>query len=139
MRNAPHLLAALALAAVPATAFAAQPVTGRWVTDDGKAVVTIGTCGSTICGKVTKILAATPKGPPVDENNPDPKLRHRPIEGLQILSGFKADGDSWKGRIYSPEEGKTYKSVMSRAGPDTIKVKGCVLFFCKTQTWSKAG
>ena len=138
MRHLTTVAAALALACIPTAAFAAQPVTGRWITDDGKALVTIGTCGNTVCGRITKILAATPDGPPVDANNPNAKLRNRPIEGLQVLSGFTADGDSWKGRIYSPEEGKTYKSVLQRAGADKIKVKGCVLFFCKTQTWTKA-
>ena len=125
--------------ALPSAAIAAEPVTGRWITDDGKAIVTIGNCGKTVCGQISRILAPTPKGPPVDENNPDPKLRARPILGLQVLNGFTADGDGWKGRIYSPEEGKTYRSVMQRAGPDIIKVKGCILFFCKTQIWKRAG
>lgn len=129
---------AVALAASPAIAQAAEPVTGRWLTEEGKAIVTIGNCGDTICGKVTSILKPRPGGPAIDLNNPDPALRKRPIEGLQILSGFKPDGDSWSGRIYSPEEGKTYKSVLRRDGADRLKVKGCVLFFCKTQVWTRA-
>ena len=129
------LLAALAF---PAAASAAQPVTGRWITDDGKAVVTIADCGGTVCGRITRVLAPTPNGPPVDANNPDPSLRKRPILGLPVLTGFFADGADWKGRIYSPEEGKTYRSVMTRAGPDKIAVKGCILIFCKTQTWTRA-
>lgn len=126
------------LSSLSSGAFAAEPVTGRWITDDGKAIVTIGHCGSAVCGEISRILAPTPKGPPVDENNPEPALRKRPIQGLQVLTGFVADGDEWHGRIYSPEEGKTYRSVMQRAGPDTIKVKGCILFFCKTQVWKRA-
>ncbi len=123
---------------LPATAFAAEPVTGRWVTDDGKAIVTIADCGGTVCGRITRILAPTPDGPPVDSNNPDKALRKRPIAGLVVLSGFKPDGDAWKGRIYSPEEGKTYRSVMQRAGANAIKVKGCIAIFCKTQNWTRA-
>ena len=137
-----HIAAALILLALPnaalAAAPAAEPVTGRWITDDGKAIVTIGRCGKSVCGEISRILAPTPDGPPVDERNPDPALRKRPIQGLQVLTGFTANGGEWKGHIYSPEEGKTYRSVMRRAGPDTIKVKGCVLFFCKTQTWKRA-
>ena len=135
------LLAALALIAAlafPAAVFAAQPVTGRWVTDDGKAIVTIEYCGGTVCGRITRVLAPTPKGPPVDERNPDKALRKRPILGLPVLTGFTPDGEEWEGRIYSPEEGKTYRSVMRRAGPDKIAVKGCILIFCKTQTWTRA-
>lgn len=133
----PALAGLLALLA-PTPALAAQPVTGRWVTDDGKAIVTIAECGRTVCGRITKILAPTPDGPPVDANNPDKALRKRPILGLTVLSGFTADGDAWKGRIYSPEEGKTYRSVMRRAGADTIAVKGCILVFCKSQNWTRA-
>lgn len=128
----------LPLLALPAAAFAAQPVTGRWITDDGKAEVTIGNCGSTVCGRISKILAPTPKGPPVDENNPDPRLRTRPVQGLMVLTGFKQDGDEWRGRIYSPEEGKSYHSIMQRTSADKIKVKGCVAMFCKTQVWNRA-
>ena len=125
------------VAALPAVAHAAEPVTGRWLTDDGKAIVTIGTCGNTVCGKISKVLKPRPGGPAVDANNPDPKLRDRPIEGLQFLTGFTPKGDSWNGKIYSPEEGKTYKSVLTRDGADALKVKGCVLFFCKTQVWTR--
>lgn len=132
-----RLVAFILLAALPAAALAAEPVTGRWITDDGKAIVTIERCGATVCGKITRILAPTPKGPPVDERNPDVTLRKRPILGLQVLSGFTDDGDAWNGEIYSPEAGKTYRSVMRRAGPDTIKVKGCILVFCRSQVWKR--
>lgn len=136
MRILPPLLAA-ALLSVPAQA--ASPVAGRWLTDDGKAVVTIGPCGTSVCGKITRILAATPGGAPVDENNPDPNLRKRPIQGLTVLSGFTPDGDTWKGRIYDPKAGRTYRSVLRRAGADTLEVKGCIAMFCRTQTWKRAG
>ena len=131
-------LAILAALTLPAAASAAPSVIGRWVTDDGKAVVTIASCGAAMCGRITRILAPTPNGPPVDEHNPDKALRTRPILGLPVLTGFKPDGEQWEGRIYSPEEGKTYRSVLRRTSSDRIDVKGCILFFCKTQTWKRA-
>lgn len=120
------------------SAHAADPIAGRWITEDGKAVVTIASCGNTICGKITRILAPTPDGPPVDENNPDRRLRNRPIMGLPVLTGFTESGDEWRGRIYSPEEGKTYRSIMKRAGANRLAVKGCIAIFCKTQSWKRA-
>jgi len=131
------IASSLLVAATPTIAYAAEPVSGRWLTDDGKAIVTIGTCGDTVCGKISKVLKPRPGGPAVDANNPDPKLRDRPIEGMRFLTGFTPKGDSWNGKIYSPEEGKTYKSVLTRESADKLKVKGCVLFFCKTQIWSR--
>ena len=131
-------LSVLLFAALPSIAHAAQPVDGRWVTDDGKALVRISRCGNAVCGNVVRILAKTPTKNPTDIHNPDPKLRSRPVQGLTILSGFHEDGDKWRGQIYDPEHGKTYRSTMQRASADTIKVKGCVAIFCKTQTWKRA-
>ena len=127
-------IALIAALAFPAAVSAAQPVTGRWITDDGKAILAIEDCGGTVCGRITRILAPTPKRPPVDERNPDKARRKRPILGPPVLTGFAFDGDEWARRIYSPEESKTYRSVMRRAGPDLIAVKGSILIFCKTQT-----
>ncbi|MBR0553342.1 DUF2147 domain-containing protein [Stakelama marina] len=124
------------LLAVPAFA-APAPVTGRWITEDGKALVEIGRCGQSLCGKVAKILKVDPSKPTHDVHNPDPAKRNRPIEGLTILSGLTADGDEWKGQIYDPKSGKTYRSVLQRDGR-TLTVKGCIGPFCKTQHWQPA-
>jgi len=130
------LLLTLGLLSVSAPAMAAGPVTGSYVTEDGKAVVRITPCGGgKICGKISKILAPTPNGPPRDENNPNKALRNRPILGLPILLNFRDAGDVWKGKIYSPEEGKTYDSKIVRLTNGKLKVQGCVLFICKTQYW----
>ena len=65
------LLPALAIIGLGG-AEAAEPIASRWITDDGKAIVTIAPCGKLMCGHITKILAPTPNGPPVDERNPTP-------------------------------------------------------------------
>lgn len=106
----------LPLLAIAGAAQAAWPITGRWITDDGKAIVTIGQCGKVVCGRITKILAPTPNGPPVDERNPDPTLRKRPIQGLEVLSGFTDHVKDWRGRIYDPEAGSD-TSRSCRASP----------------------
>lgn len=127
----------LPLLAIAGAAPAAEPITGRWITDDGKAVVTIAQCGKVVCGHITRILAPTPNGPPVDERNPDPKLRTRPVQGLEVLSGFIDRGSDWRGRIYDPEAGKWYKSIVARE-PGGLNAKGCILFFCRAQHWKPA-
>lgn len=130
---------ALAVAAISVPALAAVPVNGRYYTDGKDSIVQIGPCGPTVCGKVTKVL----KGPPgggraVDANNPDPKLRSRPIEGIVILSDFKDAGGEWEGRIYDPRAGKTYRSTMVKQTDGSLKVKGCVGPFCKAVTFTPA-
>lgn len=136
MKTLPFIAAAAVatLAAMPAQA--AQPITGRWATVDGKAIVQIAPCGRELCGKIEKIVKPTPGRPQTDTNNPDPALRSKPLTGLSLLSGFREDGDIWKGTIYDPESGKSYTSKVSRNGNGTLKVQGCIAFFCKTQTWT---
>jgi uncharacterized protein (DUF2147 family) len=117
-----NILTALAPAALFAAGFAAAsadaatPIAGRWMTEEKTAIVTVGPCGSNVCGRLTTLLKQPPSGPPVDSNNPDPALRRRPLEGLVILSGFADKGDDWRGKIYDPKSGKTYKSIAEGSG-----------------------
>lgn len=131
--RAPIVLLALA-AAMPAQA--AQPITGRWATVNGKAVVEIAPCGRTLCGRIERIVKPTPGRPQTDISNPDPALRSKPLVGLALLTGFRDAGDLWKGAIYDPESGKSYNSKVSRNANGTLKVQGCIAFFCKTQIWT---
>lgn len=133
-----RIVAAVMLLSLATPAFAAAPVSGRWLTVEKDSVVEIGPCGSAVCGRIARILAATPKGPPVDEYNPNPALRNRPVEGLTILSGFKAEGKTWRGSIYDPRKGKTYKSFLTLLANGTLQVKGCLGPFCQAQIWTRA-
>lgn len=128
-------LAALLALTFAGTAHAAQPIAGRWITQDGGAIVQIGPCGDATCGKIATVLKARPGAAATDVNNPDSALRARPIVGLPILSGFSDAGDDWRGRIYDPRNGKSYKSIVSRAKDGTLQVKGCISFICQTQVW----
>jgi uncharacterized protein (DUF2147 family) len=121
------------------SAQAAAPVTGRWVTESKDGVVEIYQCGTTICGKLAKFLVPPPNGVgQKDTNNPDKSLRNRTLLGLNILTGFKAVGDEWKGRIYDPKSGKTYRSVVYKGKSGNLVVKGCIGPFCQAQTWTPA-
>lgn len=119
-------------------AHAAQPIAGRWLTEDGAAIVQVGPCGATTCGRIASVIKARPGAPTTDVNNPDAKLRSRPMVGLPILSGFSQSGDEWRGRIYDPRNGKSYKSIVTRGENDTLRVKGCIAFICQTQVWKAA-
>lgn len=131
--------ATILLVATSVPSLAAVPVNGRYYTDGKDSIVQIGPCGPVVCGKIAKVL----KGPPgggraVDANNPDPKLRSRPIEGIIILSDFKDSGGEWEGKIYDPRAGKTYRSTMAKQSDGSLKVKGCVGPFCKAVTFKPA-
>ncbi|URW74703.1 DUF2147 domain-containing protein [Sphingomonas donggukensis] len=130
------LIAAAAFGVSSAAAAAPTPVTGRWLTVDAKAIVEIAPCGASLCGRIARVLKPRPGGPAVDANNPDKALRNRPIQGIAILTGFTADDDRWRGRIYDPESGRTYRSEL-RIDGGVLKVKGCFGPFCRTQEWTR--
>jgi uncharacterized protein (DUF2147 family) len=125
------------LAAAPA--LAADPVEGEWLTQAGTAKVRIPPCASNaqrMCGTVVWLKTAGVK----DTKNPDPKLRDRPIVGMNLIRDFKpsAPGKWTGGKIYDPESGKTYDSKISANANGTLKVEGCVLVVCQAQTWKRS-
>lgn len=131
------LIAAFLLGAGPA--LAADAIAGRWITEERDAVIEIKRCGSTTCGRITRFLVAPPDG--IDQrdiNNPDPDLRRRKLLGLPVLFGFREESDLWRGRIYDPKSGKSYRSVIRRTSANTIEVKGCIGPFCQAQVWRRA-
>ena len=132
-------LIAAALAMITTPAMAADSVNGRWITADKDAVVVIAKCGAKVCGKINRFLVPPPDGPDQrDINNPDPKQQNRRLMGLPVLYDFTADSNEWRGRIYDPKTGKSYRSILRRKGPNVLEVKGCIGPFCQTQVWRRA-
>ncbi len=129
-------LSTLLLGATPAVA--ATSVQGRWLTPTRDSVIEIAPCGAKICGRVAKILRADANGATTDKANPNPALRSRPILGMPIFTEFVDAGAIWSGTVYDPRNGKSYKSKLSRNADGTLKMQGCIAFFCQTQTWTKA-
>ncbi len=140
MRNSISYLIALSALSVSTTAIAAPAsISGKWKTQDKDAIVTIGNCGATLCGRITKFLIPPPNGVNQrDTKNPNEKLRSRKLLGLNFLTDFKADGKKWKGRVYDPKSGKSYKSVLYKDKNGRLVVKGCIAIFCQTQKWTAA-
>jgi uncharacterized protein (DUF2147 family) len=135
-------MVAAALIAAPAKAQAAAP-DGIWLTQAGDAKVRVSKCGAGICGVVVwlrdPIDPATGKAQ-VDDKNPNPALARRPIIGLSLFAGMRPTGpEKWSGQIYNADDGKSYASSVSVAGPDALKVEGCVGGgLCGGETWNRA-
>jgi uncharacterized protein (DUF2147 family) len=130
------LVFTLLASAAPA---AAADVTGVWMTPTKHGEVEITRCGQSICGRLM-----TSDGIKADPNLKDVKnqneaLRSRPLKGVPLLQGFKGGPNEWTdGKIYNPDDGKTYGSSLKLEGADTLKVKGCIVApLCKTQTWKR--
>ncbi|HAQ21309.1 MAG TPA: DUF2147 domain-containing protein [Prolixibacteraceae bacterium] len=82
--------------------------------------------------------------PEKDFNNPDPKLKTRSRLGLQILSGLKfhvSDNEWQGGRIYDPDNGKTYNCyAWFGQDPNVLYLKGYVVgikWLGRSTTWTR--
>lgn len=118
----------------------AEGLVGEWATPGYAARVRIAPCGSSadsLCGTITWLWE------PFDASGQPLRAfdrRAQPLIGLSLLRDFRAQGDrtSARGQIYNPENGRTYKAVMTLTHPDVLQKDGCVLFVCSKQIWRRA-
>ena len=146
---APPALVSLALVLLTPLAKAGEAedaIFGVWGTQGMNAKVNVARCqdagmAERVCGTITWLWELMDRSgrPKTDSENPDERLRNRPLIGVQILSGFRrsASGELG-GKIYNPENERTYDATMRLRGSDTLIVEGCVLFICEKQTWRRA-
>jgi uncharacterized protein (DUF2147 family) len=146
MRGRGIIIWSAALIACFATALPARAAdpTGIWLTENGEARIRIYRCGEALCGTVLSLKEpndpATGK-PKLDKFNQDSSKRARPLIGIELMSGLKpsAAPDRWEGSLYNPEDGNTYKGILSAQGLLAVKLQGCVLggLICKSETWKR--
>lgn len=126
-RSIGYYLAAGVLA-LSAQAGFAQGIEGIFQTqanDDGNVgMVQFAPCGGGWCGKLIKSFDAQGNELQTD------KIGVTMVNGMTDQGGGKFSG----GTILDPGNGKNYRSEMQLSG-DSLKVKGCVAVFCKTQSW----
>jgi uncharacterized protein (DUF2147 family) len=139
----------VAVALVTASVFGAGPAVaadsplGMWKTVDeksGKIVseVQVYDEGGKIFGKIVRLTEPTDaQGKPKTCTKCQGADKDKPIVGLVILKDLSPGGDRYKGgTITDPEDGKVYKSELWLDG-DTLKVRGYLGLFYRTQTWQK--
>ena len=124
---------------------AATPI-GVWYAEGGAAKVGIERCGTEkLCGRVLWLRSPLDEdGCPLrDVRNPDPALRARRVEGLEVLYGLtqREDGTWADGSIYDPGSGYTYRCQLSLDGNDRLRLRGYVgvPLIGRTTTWTRVG
>lgn len=136
------LLLALALLLPGASlAVGANDIVGTWLTEGGKSKVQITKSGNQYVGKLIWLREPMRDGKPkLDQMNENASMRSRKLQGMMLLSGFTFKGDQWEGgKIYNPEDGKTYSCTLKLNNAKTLEVRGFVLnpVFGKTQHWTR--
>ena len=140
----------LAIATCVATLGAAAPSpaadspVGRWKTIDdktGKPVseVELYDQGGKLYGKIVGLTEPNePNGKAKTCGKCSGADKGKPIVGLIIIRDLSASDGRFKGgTILDPEDGKVYKAEIWMEG-GTLKVRGYLGMFYKTQTWQKS-
>jgi uncharacterized protein (DUF2147 family) len=138
------LLLSLALALpLPSAAQAATPA-GLWQTSDDQGrpdgLVRIVARDGGFDATVEAVFSPpAPSAQPRCELCPG-ELKDRPVVGLRIASGLKADGEGWSGEILDPDDGRRYRCTLRLAeGGRRLEVRGYIglPLFGRTQTWTR--
>jgi len=125
------LLGVILALGVAAPGFAAEDLIGDWRTakdDNGNSgLVRVTTCGNTLCGTLIKAFDAS--GAEMQSDNIGRKI---------IWDTVAQGGGRFKGRLYSPDRDKEYRSKLVLTG-NSLSVSGCVLVACREGgVWTRA-
>ncbi|MBM2576980.1 DUF2147 domain-containing protein [Jannaschia sp. Os4] len=120
------ILAAAAVLGM-AGAASADPVLGRWQSEPGETGgyirVDLAPCGGQVCGTIASVHG----------NDNTSIVGRRIIWDMNANGGGRYSG----GRIWAPDQDKTYRSKMELQGANQLKVSGCVGPICRGQTWTR--
>lgn len=115
---------------------------GKWVNEDASARFEFFKTGNTYNAKI--IWLAKPQNEngeqKLDKNNPDKKLRNRPIIELVMLTGlqFSANNSMWNdGKIYSPEKGETLACKIRLTNKNELALTVSKSIFSLTKKWKR--
>ncbi|UYZ61458.1 DUF2147 domain-containing protein [Hymenobacter weizhouensis] len=140
------LLTSLVLGITLTLALAADnpdAVLGVWKNGEGTGMVQIYKRGDKYFGRIVWLkVANNPNGTPrTDSNNPEEKLRNRPLKGLENMRDFTYVGNNkWEsGKIYDPKNGSDYSCEMTLVDENTLEVRGFigVSLFGRTDVWKR--
>ena len=118
-----------------------QAILGKWVTIDDetrnkKAIVEIFEDHGKINGKIIEILDPEKRKQKCTKCEGSDK--DKPILGLTIIKGMTKKEDGYEGgEITDPNNGKTYRCMISFGGKDKLIVRGYlgISLFGRSQTW----
>lgn len=119
-------------------------ILGTWVTSSKKGHIQIYRQGTRYYGKITWLKdPENPKtGKPfLDEKNPDPEKKTKPILGLINLRDFTySQKGVWEnGKVYDPESGKEYSCKLTLKTSSSLEVRGFIgiSLIGRTEVWQR--
>jgi uncharacterized protein (DUF2147 family) len=119
------ILAAAVQAAAP------ESIEGTWRSPGGNSIITIASCGDSLCGTVAWASEQAKK---------DSAKTTSQLVGTQLLTGLKPDRRGrWQGKLFIPDKNMRVTAKIERIGGDRLKVSGCAVgkSLCKAAVWTR--
>jgi len=117
-------------------------IEGVWIVEDGDGLIEFQLQDEQLSGVIVGSVSDPNRAKPAryDDLNPEPGLRERPLLGLAIFTNLLSSGsDKWKGQVYDPNTGKTYKCTITLVNTNTLKVRGYIglSLLGQTRIWTR--
>ena len=117
-------------------------IEGVWIVEDGDGLIEFQLLDEQLSGVIVGSVSDPNRAKPAryDDLNPEPGLRERPLLGLAIFTNLLSSGsDKWKGQVYDPNTGKTYKCTITLVNANTLKVRGYIglSLLGQTRIWTR--
>lgn len=117
---------------------------GTWQTIDDhwnkvKSIVEIQNVNGELRGFIRKLFLLPHEGPDPVCTECDGNLKNNKVVGMKIIWDFKKENDKWvDGKILDPGNGHIYASSIWLIDSDTLKVRGYLGPFYRSQIWKRA-
>ena len=120
---------AMGLTVLCSWAAAHAAVKGEWINPSKSVIIDIEPCGHALCGTV--VWAS-------EKAKHDARKGTKHLVGTKLLTGVThSSSHVWKGKIFVPDQDMHASAKLKPEGANHLKVSGCVMMICKSQTWTK--
>jgi uncharacterized protein (DUF2147 family) len=141
-----HLLLFFMISLMSLSTYAqkATAILGTWYTEENKSLVEIYQENGKFYAKMISLkdpidpLTGKAK---LDKENPDPKLKSRPLIGIILLKDLRYESENYwgGGEIYDPESGNTYSCRLKMNGNNELDMRGYmgISLIGRSTTWKR--
>ena len=123
-----HFKYAFMLGLMSITSPAASAIKGHWTNPSKSVVIDIAPCGHVLCGTVSWAS---------DKAKHDARKGTQHLVGSHLLTDLKKSHDTWRGKLFVPDQNMRVTAKLQLVTADEMKVSGCALMVCKSQLWKR--
>jgi len=113
----------------------ADAIIGTWLMPNDEGILEVFKENEIYNGKIIWLKKTEEDGSPLkDKENPEENLREREVVGLQVMNGFKFEGENvWSGGIfYAARKGREVEPDFILINKNQLNIKISIFIFSKT-------